>query len=518
MSADAPKGKGLVLTGRASSAGTARYAKRIATRYPDYNPELALTWLPQNNWAVSRMAFGTYRVATGFDQHFDAMREALLCGTNVIDTSHVYTDGAAEILVGRVLAQMIEAGRLKRDEVVIITKAGLVQGGTLRSVRRKELGLREAEEINEQMLHCLHPHFLRHQMEDSLRRMQLESLDFVLLDGPQRQLLAARSRGESRATAMARLEKRLEQAFSYLEKCCDEGIIQAYGVSSAGFFGEDYSCIPLRPYLRLAGPRFQLVQFEANLLEDRFRTEPQMVLTPARSKNLWCMSVRPLNAEGPAGLLRLARLATPPPDDGAATIAEMNRLLDAVQQTEAEIQNELRERHFRFDSRTPAASDVVRINRDRFVNLSHLDRALPTIRQLVQRSVNRLAGLASGGRPAYLLEQYVRRVNALLACWRKYAALIHHQNMADLEEELAAAAPSLRNLPLAVQAVLSLLAENGADTVAVGMRRRAYVRMLQQVYSAAPPGHEEVPRLFRSAQSCAAKNAKDDSPKTGAVV
>ena len=492
----APPGRAARLSGHATPDGTARYAKRIGIRYADFSPELALRWLESTHWAVSRLAFGTYRAATGFDGHFDALREALLTGTNVIDTAHVYGDGAAELLVGNVLAQMTEAGRIKRDEVVIISKAGIVQGQELAALRRGDMLFPDVEMVRPDMAHCLHPQFLRRQLEESLRRMRLESLDVLLLNNPEEQLNAAARRHESRPTAIAAQEKRLELAFAFLEQCCEEGLIQAYGVTSAAFFTEEFNSLPLRPYLRLAGPNFRVVQFRANLLEDGFRRKRALLCEPARSRGLWCQAVRPLNARSQGGLLRLARLAVPPPDDGAATIAELNRQLNATEETERLILETFADRHFAFDSRAPAASHLVRLNQDHFVSLAHLDRALPEARRTVQRTVNRLMAIAQQARARYALEQYVRRANGLFACWRKYAALNHHQRMEPLEEQLGNLSEHLMGRPLAVQAILTLLGDPCVDTVVAGMRRTAYVQMLREVYASPPPLPDEVAPLF----------------------
>ena len=507
------------LSGHATPDGTARYAKRIGARYPDFSPELALRWLESTHLAVSRMAFGTYRAAAGFDAHFEALREALLTGTNVIDTAHVYGDGAAELLVGNVLAQMSEAGRIKRDEVVVISKAGLIQGQELAALRRGDLLFPDVEMVRPEMAHCIHPQFLRRQLEESLRRMRLESLDVFLLNNPERQLTAAARRHEHRPAALAAQERRLAEAFAFLERCCEEGLIQAYGITSAAFFTEAFDSMPLRPYLRLAGPNFRVVQFRANLLEDGFRRQRALVCEPARRRGLWCQAVRPLNAQSPGGLLRLARLAVPPPDDGAATIAELNRQLDEIEESEELILDTFAEAHFVFDTRAPAISHVVKVNRDQFVNLSHLDRALPEARRMVQRTVNRLVAIARTARARFALEQYVRRSNALFACWRKYAALNHHQLMEPLEEELGRLSEHLSGRPLAVQAVLTLLGDPGVDTVVAGMRRPAYVQMLRQVYGNPPPLPDEVGPLFGVARRFADRASKQrQSAGSGAAV
>ena len=117
---------------QATSEGTASLAGRHAS--------LAYNDLGATGLRVSQAGFGGYRVSADVTHHGDALRTALCSGINLIDTSTNYADGGSEILIGRSLAGLIAAGKIERSEVVIVSKAGYLQGAnyTLGQQRKSE--------------------------------------------------------------------------------------------------------------------------------------------------------------------------------------------------------------------------------------------------------------------------------------------------------------------------------------------------------------------------------------------
>ena len=91
---------------------------------------------------VSQAGFGCYRVSAGVAHHEKALRRALREGINLIDTSTNYADGGSESLIGQVLENLIDRGALARDEVVIVSKVGYLQGQVYLDPHPKELMLR----------------------------------------------------------------------------------------------------------------------------------------------------------------------------------------------------------------------------------------------------------------------------------------------------------------------------------------------------------------------------------------
>ncbi|MFQ5991701.1 MAG: aldo/keto reductase, partial [Nitrospiraceae bacterium] len=125
--------KGNRLSGHATPAGTASYAVRFAN-----NPQAkgtaahGYTGVGSTGLTTSRVGFGGYRIDTQEADHRDALQLALSAGCNLIDTSTNYTDGESERLIGSVLAEAAKTGTMKREEAIVVSKIGYVQGQNLK--------------------------------------------------------------------------------------------------------------------------------------------------------------------------------------------------------------------------------------------------------------------------------------------------------------------------------------------------------------------------------------------------
>ena len=185
---------------------------------------------------TTRVGFGTYRVHTQEAEHRDALKKALRASCNVIDTSTNYMDGDSERAVGTVLADMIASGELRREEVVVVSKIGYVQGENLKLAEAREHSGRPYPDMvkyGDGIWHCIHPEFLADQLALSLDRLGLLTLDICLLHNPEYFLSEATHRGEQDLAALrAQFYSRLELAFTYCESQVAAGRLQYYGVSS----------------------------------------------------------------------------------------------------------------------------------------------------------------------------------------------------------------------------------------------------------------------------------------------
>ncbi len=487
------------LPGRATAAGTAYYFEDATRSFPEYKAELWHARAGSLPYTVSRLGFGGYRVTRGVRPQFDALREALLTGTNVIDTSSNYGDGASESLIGDVLRELTAAGRLRRDQVVVVSKIGYIQGTRLKEYRAEPRQYPEVVRYSRSLCHCIAPAFLRDQLRMSLRRLGLETLDVLLLHNPEFFLIDAERTRQEAGRARAEYERRLAAAFACMEELVAEGLITAYGVSSNTMAApaETYTATHLQALVELAGEHFRVIQFPGNLIENDFmfsrRAGGGALGQQIQAAKLWALLNRPLNATGPdQALFRLARMVEYPPDEGAGIVAEMNRLLGTIRDTEDRLRTLHAERRFQFDERTPALSGLFQTYRGRIGTQDHLFHSLPALSEMFQRTINYLKSVADTDPRRYALENYTRQGNRLLALWDRYIAARHHNRARRLEEALAASSPALAERPLAVQALLFLLAVRFPQTVLVGMRRREYVEQLRQVYSVPPPAETEL--------------------------
>jgi aryl-alcohol dehydrogenase-like predicted oxidoreductase len=110
---------------------------------------------------TSAIGWPAYGWAPGDDGEFVAtIRRALELGVNWIDTAAVYGWGHAEEMVGRAIA-----GR--REEVIVATKCGLVWEG--------ERG---------EAYHHIRDGSIRREIEDSLRRLNVEAVDLYQIHHP----------------------------------------------------------------------------------------------------------------------------------------------------------------------------------------------------------------------------------------------------------------------------------------------------------------------------------------------
>jgi aryl-alcohol dehydrogenase-like predicted oxidoreductase len=189
-----------------------------------------------SGWTTSRLGFGTYRVDTRDIEHRDALKKALQEGVNLIDTSTNYMDGDSERLVGSVLGELIKNGELIREEVIIVSKIGYVQGDNLKQAEARERIGRPYPDMvkyGEGIWHCIHPEYLADQLTLSLDRLGLTTLDVCLLHNPEYFLSeAAHHEGGDLARSRDTFYRRIEQAFTYFESQVTAGRIHYYGVSS----------------------------------------------------------------------------------------------------------------------------------------------------------------------------------------------------------------------------------------------------------------------------------------------
>ncbi|MDE2058694.1 MAG: DUF255 domain-containing protein [candidate division NC10 bacterium] len=311
---------GSFLAGHATEAGTAAYAARFASS--------GYTALGLTGLITSKLGFGGYRIDDDTREHYEALKKALLEGCNLIDTSTNYMDGGSERCVGAVLGELARAGKLRREEVVVVSKIGYVQGENLELAQQREAAGAPFPEMVKYMdgcWHCIHPEFLRDQLERSLTRLQLDTLDVCLLHNPEYFLTDTKHRGHGDLeSARDEFYRRLREAFAFLETQAAAGTIRWYGVSSntAVSPAVDPEATSLTRMLAAAreagGPdhRFRILQLPINLFEagalltrNNGPDNKQTVLETASAAGTGVLVNRPLNAIVGNRMVRLA--ATP---------------------------------------------------------------------------------------------------------------------------------------------------------------------------------------------------------------
>ncbi len=137
------------------------FATRSATAaLANQNNSIAYNELGPRKLYVSQAGFGCNRVSGGVRAHANALTRALSRGVNLIDTSTNYADGGSEILVGKILDGLFKAGSLERQQVVVVSKVGYLQGRNLDLSRQKTTAgqpFKERVPYGADLEHCIHP-------------------------------------------------------------------------------------------------------------------------------------------------------------------------------------------------------------------------------------------------------------------------------------------------------------------------------------------------------------------------
>lgn len=215
-----------IITGRATPEATKQYADNLWKQNPKISPD---SWRLLEGLTIGKIGIGTYRM-DGFEQQYVALKHALLAGSNLIDTSANYMDEDSELLIGDVLTEMVEAGEISREEVVIVTKGGYIQGQNLE--RFMDTPPEETVMVSDYLWHCIHPAFLKDQINRSMDRMNIDAIDVYLLHNPEYYLDYAHAAKMDMTVATEEYYRRIQEAFVFLEKQVMEGKIGCYGISS----------------------------------------------------------------------------------------------------------------------------------------------------------------------------------------------------------------------------------------------------------------------------------------------
>ncbi len=484
----------VLLPGAATIEGSASLARRFGP---------ASRRLGRAELVVTPIGFGGYRVHDANPVHRQALEEALRAGINLIDTSSNYGDGGSERLIGEVIARLCEDGVIAREQVVVVTKIGYVQGAALEEARRRSPPYPEVVEYLDECWHCIHPEYLADQLEACRARLGLARIDVLLLHNPEYLLIDRRNRrGQIDEVDRDLLLRRIGAAFRFLERAVADGLIGCYGVSSNTFVapegaGEHLALDRVLEVAREVGGEdhhFAVVEMPMNLYEggalrERATTAagPKSALEVAEGADLGVLVNRPLNAFVEEPEPRMIRLADV---ERGARPQDPAPLLRAVQALEAAWAGGLG-RELAQTSGDPRYADLFRWGRE-------LESGLGSIRDLGHwiRLRNGVIATHMGQLGGILLSTLEGDALARFrSFWEDYGGTLQAaldgiedgfrgraQALVDrISERLDVALPAgVRGLGLAQKAVLTLLAAP-VSCVLVGMREPAYVHEMVQL-------------------------------------
>lgn len=226
-----------MISGFATAEGTEAYASRFTAlraarhfRRQEHVPGAGELWLPS-------VGLGTYlgepdeAADRGYEEAIEA---ALRGGINLLDAAINYRHQRSERNLGAAVERLLSSGDLRRQEVVVCTKAGYLSfDGAVPAEPRDyftreylETGIIRPGEIAGGM-HCMAPAYLEDQLERSRRNLRLQTIDVFYVHNPESQL------GD---VEESQFYGRLRQAFEFLERAVAASKIRWYGVATWNAF------------------------------------------------------------------------------------------------------------------------------------------------------------------------------------------------------------------------------------------------------------------------------------------
>jgi len=216
----------------ATKEGTFDYLKQ----FPKYSKDF---YRYNGDFFVSTLGLGTFRKEPYREENYivnykDAVKTAVLNGINMIDTAINYRYQVSEIEIGEAIKELIDEKKVTREQLVVTSKAGFIPLSfpfpenpyqwIEETIIKPGLATKEEIVIDQ---HCMTPAYLRWSIEQSLKNLQLQTLDIFFLHNPEVQL---------GYIDYETLKSRIKAAFALFEEMVAEGKIRAYGIAAWNAF------------------------------------------------------------------------------------------------------------------------------------------------------------------------------------------------------------------------------------------------------------------------------------------
>jgi aryl-alcohol dehydrogenase-like predicted oxidoreductase len=446
---------------------------------------------------VAKIGFGCYRIDNRIEEHFNALHKAIESGIRIIDTSANYCDGRSEILIGNVLNDLISNGKLKREDVVLITKGGYIQGNNYQFALKKlknATPFPDVVEFEEGLWHCIHPEFLEDQINRQLHRLDQNEngyIDIYLLHNTEYYLRNARKNAFEKEESQKIYYKRIKEAFVYLEEKVKEGKIKYYGISSNTFPLSDvlFDFTSLEKVYEIAQEinpdnHFKYVQLPFNLLESEAALSKNQcchtktVFEFAKENGLKVITNRPLNAITDNGLVRLADFKADVFDK-----AEFLKYLEVVNTIEDDFLKEvitnlhLEKEEIAFLSNNFVFGRALNNNWEKFGTIEHFN---DFVEQHLSFKINDLIDFFDEKiKDDYFMElfdRYIKFVFKLLNMISNYYKGFANVRSGKFHTLINEFVPDdVKTLTLSQKALLLVASAEGVDIVLVGARKEEYV-------------------------------------------
>ena len=215
-----------MISGYATSEGTKDFSKNSQVNLDNFKIFEDLH--------LSNVGIGTY--LGNPDSQTDelvknAVKQSVLSGVNVIDTAINYRAQKAERSIGKALSELIQEGKITRNQVFISSKNGYVtndadiQEDFMQYVMRElgKTGIVKEGDITSGY-HCMTSAYLSDQLDRSLKNLDLECIDLMYLHNG--------IEGQIKDISKDEFLEKLKSVFELYEQKRDEGKIKFYGMAT----------------------------------------------------------------------------------------------------------------------------------------------------------------------------------------------------------------------------------------------------------------------------------------------
>ncbi len=215
-----------MISGNATLEGTTQFAENSGINKANFKKFA--------NLFLSNVGIGTY--LGDADSKTDelvtnAVKQSILSGINVVDTAINYRSQKAERSVGKAIAELIEEGKISRDQIFLSSKNGYltndadVQLGFWEYVKEEysQKGAIKEGDVTSGY-HCMTIPYLSDQLERSLKNLNLDCLDLMYLHNA--------VEGQIKDVSKEKFLENLKSVFELYEQKRKEGKIKFYGMAT----------------------------------------------------------------------------------------------------------------------------------------------------------------------------------------------------------------------------------------------------------------------------------------------
>ena len=215
-----------MISGFATSEGTKKFAENSGVNQDNFKET--------NNLRLSNVGIGTYLGEP--DSKTDelvtnAVKQSILSGVNVIDTAINYRAQKAERSVGKAISELIQDGKITRDQIFVSSKNGYVTNdadvklGFWEYVKEEysQNGVIKEGDVTSGY-HCMTIPYLSDQLERSLKNLNLQCIDLMYLHNA--------VEGQIKDVPKEKFLENLKSVFKFYEQKRQEGKIKFYGMAT----------------------------------------------------------------------------------------------------------------------------------------------------------------------------------------------------------------------------------------------------------------------------------------------